>query len=102
MSEKERILLYVRSTRFGVLSWTGGALTIAYFLFPQYGVRLLYIALALSFVAVLPLIPGMWRMGNTKFDLHNTRDRNFVVFVACYVGLLLAATILFILYRRAQ
>jgi hypothetical protein len=102
ISDREGMLLYARSARFGILSWTSGVLTLAYFVFPQYGVRLLYVALAISIIAVLPLIPGLWRARNTKFDLHNRRDRNSTIVVLCYIGLPLAAAILFILYRRGR
>ena len=92
--------VYMRSSRFRVLSWTSSGVLIACFVFTQYRVRLLYVALALSTAAMLPLMPSIRQMRETKVDLHNKRDRNSVLFVMCFIGLLLAATIVLVLYRR--
>jgi hypothetical protein len=93
--------IYLRSTRYRVLSWGGIGLLIAHFLFPQYGRRLLYGAVILSFLAMLPLF-RLSELRNAKLDMRNKRDRTIVLFVAIGILALIVFSALYAAYATRR
>ena len=95
---KEEVRTYLRSKRYRILSWGSIALLIASFVFPQYRVRWLYGAVALSLFAMLPLI-RISKLRNTTLDFRRKRDKLYLLFVIIYVGGTILAVILYLMYR---
>jgi hypothetical protein len=98
MNDKDRA--YLHSTRYRVLNVVIWALLGASYFLPQYRVQLLLAGVAVSTVALLPLMPSAWKMRHRKLNMQNKRDRAYVLSIVLFVGLLVLSTFLFALYRH--
>jgi hypothetical protein len=99
IEDKERLRQYLRSKQYRVCTWGSIGLLAASFVIPTYHDYLLYGAVILSFVAMLPALKLIgWR--NEKLEFKNPRDRTTVLIVAAFVLGLIALTLLYVLVAR--
>lgn len=92
IENNKRARQYLHSNIFRIGSWSGAVLVAASFLVHSHRVWLLYAAAAVSFAAVLPVLRGV--PYNHSLDIHDRRDKRFLLFVTAYVALILVGACL--------
>lgn len=93
-----RVRDYLRSNGFRICSWSSAALLAASFFVSNRRPWLLYAAAAVSFYAMLPVLRVV--PYSHRLNIHDQRDKRFLLFVTVYVALILAGACLVVYFGR--
>ena len=96
----KRARQYLRSNIFRICSWSGLALVVASFLVHSHRIWFVYAAAAVSFGAALPVLRVV--PYGRSLDIHNRRDKRFLLFVSAYVALILVGACLVAYFGSRQ
>src|SRR5262249_41626638 len=91
---------YLRSNLFRICSWSSAGFVGISFLVPSHRMWFIYIAAAVSFGAMLPVLRVV--PYSHRLDIHNRRDKRFLVFVGIYVALTLVVACLVVYFSSRR
>jgi hypothetical protein len=96
----KRARQYLRSNVFRICSWSSAAFLAVSFLVPTHRVWFIYAAAAVAFGGILPVLRVV--PYRHSLDIHNRRDKRFLLFVGVYAALILvvACLVVYFVSRR--
>jgi hypothetical protein len=94
VENNKRARQYLRSNVYRICSWSSLILVVASFLVPSHRIWFIYVAAAVWFSATLPVLRVV--PYSHRLDIHNRRDKRFLLFVSVYILLTLVGAGLFV------